>query len=159
MAGYIEQLRSYRPDLVTLEETAPWDLRPVPVSGVFDDLPYRFSVPWTIEDPEDSSSPVAIRWDMRRCSMFTGLAYMIRFSLSFHGRRLPLWVVHTTPPINPDWNNWNLELNGVYSELEKFHPRPAVDGRRLQCLLGQSRLPGHPVDRPDGCGGGARAAL
>ena len=84
---------------------------------------------------------------------------MVRLSLSFHGRSMPLWVVHTTAPVNPNWNNWNLELDGVYSALEKAHPRPTVDGRRLQCLLGKSRFPGHPVNRPDGRGGRPWATL
>ena len=44
MSGYVEQIRSYRPDLVTLEETAPWDFDQFLSSGVFDHLPYRFTV-------------------------------------------------------------------------------------------------------------------
>jgi len=50
------------------------------------------------------------------------IACLIRFRLAIRGRRLALWVVHTTAPVNPDWNNWNLELKGVYSELKESHP-------------------------------------
>jgi endonuclease/exonuclease/phosphatase (EEP) superfamily protein YafD len=122
MAGYIEQLRSYRPDLVTLEETVPWDYDQFLQSGVFHDLPYRFTV---VDTRGSRGFIIASRYPLGHATVLHvhRLAYMIRFSLSFHGQRLPLWVVHTTPPVNPDWNNWNLELNGVYSELEKIHPR------------------------------------
>lgn len=124
MAGYIEQLRSYRPDLVTLEETHTWDYDQFLSSGVFNHLPYRFTVP----DTGARGFIIASRYPVGHAtvSYVHGLAYLIRFSLVFHGRKLPLWVVHTSAPINPDWNNWNLELNGVYSQLERSHPRPLL---------------------------------
>ena len=124
MAGYIAQLRSYRPDVVTLEETHSWDYDQFLSSGVFSRLPYRFSVP----DDGSRGFIIASRYPLGHATVFSvhGLAYMIRLSLAFQGRKLPFWVVHTSAPINPDWNNWNLELNGVYTELEKAHPRPLL---------------------------------
>ena len=124
MEGYIEQLRNYRPDVVTLEETQPWNYEQFVSSGVFNHLPYRFSVP----DSGSRGFIIASRYPLGHATVFSvhGLAYLIRFSLAYQGRRLPLWVVHTTAPINPDWNNWNLELNGVYAELIKAHPRPLL---------------------------------
>jgi endonuclease/exonuclease/phosphatase (EEP) superfamily protein YafD len=125
MAGYIDQLRSYRPDVVTLEETKPRDYGQFRSSGVFNRLPYRFSV----RDRLGSRGfIIASRYPLGHAtvSYVHGLAYLIRFSLAFQGRRLPLWVVHTTAPIGPTWNNWNLELNGVYSQLESSHPRPLL---------------------------------
>ncbi len=121
MAGYIDQLRSYRPDLVTLEETHTRDYEQFLSSGVFNHLPYRFAV----QDTGSRGFIIASRYPLGHATVSNvhGLAYLIRFSLLFHGRKLPLWVVHTTAPINPDWNNWNLELNGVYSQLERSHPR------------------------------------
>jgi endonuclease/exonuclease/phosphatase (EEP) superfamily protein YafD len=124
MAGYIEQLRSYRPDVVTLEETLPGDYDQFLSSGVFNHLPYRFSMP----DTGSRGFIIASRYPLGHVTVSSvhELAYMIRCSLAFQGRRLPLWVVHTTAPINPDWNNWNLELNGVHSELQKARPRPLL---------------------------------
>jgi endonuclease/exonuclease/phosphatase (EEP) superfamily protein YafD len=122
MAGYVEQLRRYRPDLVTLEETAPPDYDQFSLAGVFHDLPYRFTV---VDTRGSRGFIIASRYPLGHATVLYvhRLAYMIRASLSFHGQRLSLWVVHTTPPVNPDWNNWNLELNGMYSELERFHSR------------------------------------
>jgi endonuclease/exonuclease/phosphatase (EEP) superfamily protein YafD len=28
--------------------------------------------------------------------------------------------------VNPDWNDWNVELNGIHHELEQLHPRPLL---------------------------------
>ena len=124
MSGYIGQMRSYRPDLVTLEETAPWDLDQFLSSGVFDRLPYRY----TVTDTGSRGFIIASRYPLGHPTVLDvhGLAYMVRSSLSFRGRSMPLWVVHTTAPVNPHWNNWNLELDGVYSALEKAHPRPLL---------------------------------
>ncbi len=124
MAGYIEQLRNYRPDVVTLEETKPWDYGQFLSSGVFNRLPYRFLLP----DVGSRGFIIASRYRLGHATVFHvhGLAYLIRLNITFQGRRLALWVVHTTAPVNPDWNYWNLELNGVYSELERSHPRPLL---------------------------------
>ncbi len=125
MSGYIEQLRRDRPDLVTLEETHGSDYEQFLQSGVFNDLPYRFTIP---VESGSRGFIIASRYPLGHgvVSHVNGLAYMIRFSLLFHGRHLPFWVVHTTPPVPPGWNNWNLELNGVDAALEKAHPRPLL---------------------------------
>jgi endonuclease/exonuclease/phosphatase (EEP) superfamily protein YafD len=124
MSGYVTQLRSYRPDLVTLEETAQWDFAQFSSSGAFDHLPYRF----TVTDTGSRGFIIASRYPLGHPTVLYvhGLAYMVLLRMAFHGRTLPLWVVHTTAPVNPDWNNWNLELNGVYAALEKSHPRPLL---------------------------------
>ncbi len=124
MSGYIAQLRSYRPDLVTLEETAAWDYGQFMSSGVFDHLPYRY----TVTDTGSRGFIIASRYPLAHPTVLYvhGLAYMVRLGLAFHGRTMPLWVVHTTAPVNPDWNNWNLELDGVDSALKAAHPRPLL---------------------------------
>jgi endonuclease/exonuclease/phosphatase (EEP) superfamily protein YafD len=124
MSGYIQQIRADKPDLVTLEEIHGPDYQQFLDSGVFKNLPYRFF----IDDGGSRGFIVASRYPLGRkaVSYVNGLAYMIRLNLSFHGRTLPFWVVHTTAPVNPDWNNWNLELNGVEVALKKAHPRPLL---------------------------------
>jgi len=124
MSGYIAQLRADKPDLVTLEEIHGFDYRQFLDSGVFKNLPYRFF----IDDRGSRGFIVASKYPLGhvKVSYVNELAYMIRLNLSFDGRTLPLWVVHTTAPVNPDWNNWNLELDGVQAALEKAHPRPLL---------------------------------
>jgi len=123
MAGYIAQLRSYRPDVVTLEETQNADYVQFLSSGVFSQLPYQYA-----PDAGSRGFIIASRYPLGRATVSSvhGFPYLVRFSLAFHGRRLPLWVVHTVAPVNPDWNNWNLQLDGIYSQLEKSHPRPLL---------------------------------
>ena len=157
MSGYVAQLRSYRPDLITLEETASWDFAQFSSSGAFDHLPYRF----TVTDTGSRGFIIASRYPLGHPTVLSvhGLAYMVVLGLAFHGRTLPLWVVHTTAPVNPDWNNWNLELDGVHAALEKSLSAAPVDGGRLQRLLGKSRFSGHSLDGPHGRGGGAWATI
>jgi len=124
MAGYVSQIRNYRPDLLTMEETMPWDWTQLDASGVLDPLPYRFTVPCC----GSRGFIVASRYPLEHASVseVDGLAYLIRFSLALPGRTVNLWVVHTTAPVNPDWNDWNLELDGVDTQLQKDHPRPLL---------------------------------
>lgn len=121
MAGYIPQLRSYRPDVLTLEETRVEDFTQLARAGVLDDLPYRFTVPCC----GSRGFIVASRYPLGRPTVYfvEGLAYLIRFSLALPGRTVPFWVVHTTAPVNPNWNAWNLELDGVLAQLQRFRPR------------------------------------
>ena len=88
MAGYIEQLRSDRPDLVTLEETHGLDYEQFLQSGVFKDLPYRFTIG---ANSGSRGFIIASRYPLGHgtVSYVNGLAYMIRFNLQFHGRICP----------------------------------------------------------------------
>ena len=88
MAGYIAQLRIFRPDVVTLEETIPSDLDQFLSSGVFNDLPYRFSVP----DTGSRGFIVASRYPLGHATVFSvhGLAYLIRCSLDVSQAKVAL---------------------------------------------------------------------
>ena len=121
MAGYIEQLRSDRPDLVTLEETEPWDLEQFLASGVFDSCRIGSCRAMTVVhgDHHRQSDPLGHPTVLS----VHGLAYMIRCSLTFHGTNTAILGRAHHRAGRTDWNNWNLELNGVYSELQKNHPR------------------------------------
>jgi endonuclease/exonuclease/phosphatase (EEP) superfamily protein YafD len=124
MAGYVTQLRSYDPDVLTMEETYAGDWGQLTSAGVLAGLPYEFK----IQCCGSRGFLIASRYPLRdvKVSSVNGLAYLIRTRLALPGRAIDFWVVHTTAPVNPDWNNWNLELNGVYQALQKYHPRPLV---------------------------------
>jgi endonuclease/exonuclease/phosphatase (EEP) superfamily protein YafD len=127
MAGYIVQLRSYRPDVVALEETKPWDWTQLTSSGVLRRLPYRF----TVTCCGSRGFIVASRYPLGHGTVtyVDGLAYLIRFSLAVPEGTVPFWVVHTTAPFNTGWNNWNQwnqELEGVQRQLVRLHPRPLL---------------------------------
>ncbi len=124
MAGYIPQIRSYRPDVIALEETRPSDWTQLDRAGVVADLPHRFLIPCC----GSRGFIVASRYPLGHPTVYyvDGLAYLIRFDLALPTRTIPFWVVHTTAPVNPNWNAWNLELDGVLTQLEYHHPRPLL---------------------------------
>ena len=124
MAGYIRQIRAYRPDILTMEETLPGDWGQLESAGVLSTLPYQFK----IQCCGSRGFIIASHFPLGHVTVshVDGLAYLIRSTLRLPTRTIDLWVVHTTAPVNPDWNMWNLELDGVYDQLVRFHPRPLL---------------------------------
>jgi endonuclease/exonuclease/phosphatase (EEP) superfamily protein YafD len=124
MAGYVRQMNSDQPDLVTLEETETWDQQQFDVSPTFKRLRYHYSE----QCCGSRGFIVASRFPLGHgtISKVDGLPYMVRFKLSISGRPINLWVVHTTAPVNPNWNMWNQELDGVSRQLMADHPRPLL---------------------------------
>jgi endonuclease/exonuclease/phosphatase (EEP) superfamily protein YafD len=111
MAGYAAQIRSFRPDVVALEETHAADERQLAADGAWRALPYRYQH----DDPGSRGVIVASRYPLApvRVSKVDGLSYLWRTAVHFPGGSLPLWVVHTTAPVPPDWRDWSLELAGL----------------------------------------------
>jgi len=124
MSGYVTQLRSYRPDLLTMEETEDYDYTQLKAAGVLAALPYQFQVPCC----GSREFIIASHYPLRhiKVSSYDGLAYLIRMALVLPTHTINLWVVHTTAPTNPGVGDWNQELDGVYRELVAVHPRPLL---------------------------------
>jgi endonuclease/exonuclease/phosphatase (EEP) superfamily protein YafD len=124
MAGYAGQIRSFHPDLVTLEEASPADRKQLERAGVLTDLPYRYAI-----DRTDSRAVViASRYPLgsTRISEIEGLAFLTRTSLRLPTGTVPLWVVHTTAPVSPGWDMWNQELQSVHAQLAVRPPGPLL---------------------------------
>jgi endonuclease/exonuclease/phosphatase (EEP) superfamily protein YafD len=124
MTGYITQMRSYRPELVTLEETLPGDYVQFKDAGVFATLPYRYQY----ECCASRGFIIASHYPLKHITVSSvqGLAYLVRTTLVLPNRTINLWIVHTTAPTSPGVGIWNQELDGVYQQLEKSHPRPLL---------------------------------
>jgi endonuclease/exonuclease/phosphatase (EEP) superfamily protein YafD len=124
MAGYIDELKSYRPDVLAMEETIPSDYTQLKSAGVLAALPYQYQVPCC----GSRGFIVASRYRLRNIKVFSveGLAYLIRTSLVLPKGTINFWVVHTTAPTNPSVHAWNAELDGIYQQLENAHPRPLL---------------------------------
>ena len=124
MAGYVKQIKSYNPQLLTIEETYYYDYAHLHAAGVFARLPYQFQVPCC----GSRGFIIASRYPIEhpRVSYVDGEAYMVRATLRLPTRTINLWVVHTTAPVNPDWNRWNEELDGIVTQLDAAHPRPLL---------------------------------
>ena len=124
MSGYISQLKSYRPEVLTMEETVPDDYTQLKAAGVLATLPYQYQIPCC----GSRGFIVASHYPLRHIevSSYEGLAYLIRTSLVLPNRTINFWVVHTTAPTNPSVGDWNQELDGINRELVKVHPRPLL---------------------------------
>ncbi len=129
VAGYVPQLRAYRPDLLTMEEITPSDTTQLQSAGVFRSLPHTYEIP----DTGSRGFVIASRYPLGPTSVsstflpeYGQLPFLVRTSLRLPGLTLPLWVVHTTAPVNPGWNLWNVELQQVHQLLEARHPGPLL---------------------------------
>jgi endonuclease/exonuclease/phosphatase (EEP) superfamily protein YafD len=124
MAGYVRQLKSYRPDVLTMEETWPGDWGQLTAAGVLATLPYQFQ----IQCCGSRGFIIASRYPLEHVSVASvdGLVYLIRSTLTLPTGTIDLWVVHTTAPTSPSLNAWNRELDGVLENLKRFHPHPLL---------------------------------
>ncbi len=130
MAGYAREIKADHPDLVTLEEASPDDRAQLQTAGAFRGLPYLFEV----DDVGSRAFIVASRYPLGPSSVtsanggpFGGeLPYLVRTSLHLPRVTIPLWVVHTTPPLNPVWQNYNVELDEITRLLGARKPDPLL---------------------------------
>lgn len=124
MAGYAEEIRRNRPDLVTLEEASPLDLHELVARHTLTRLPYRF---WN--GAFGSRSLVIASHYPLGATVVTsvdGLVYLARTTMELPHGHLVLWVVHTTAPTVPGVQQWNDELEGVHQLLRAAHPHPLL---------------------------------
>jgi endonuclease/exonuclease/phosphatase (EEP) superfamily protein YafD len=124
MAGYAEEIRRDRPDLVTLEEASSVDLHSLVARGTLNRFPYRF---WN-RAAGSRSVVIASRYSLGATVMTSvdGLPYLERTAVKLPRGRVVLWVVHTTAPTDPGVQQWNNELDGVYRLLRSNHPHPLL---------------------------------
>jgi endonuclease/exonuclease/phosphatase (EEP) superfamily protein YafD len=129
VTGYVPQLRGYQPDLVTMEEVTPADAAQLRSAGAFDGLPYRYET----TDNGSRGFVIASRYPLGKTSVsstyldvYGVLPFLVRTTLRLPGLTLPLWVVHTTAPVNPGWNLWNVELQRVEQLLAARRPGPLL---------------------------------
>ena len=124
MSGYITQLRSYRPEVLTMEETVPDDYTQLKAAGVLATLPYQYQITCC----GSRGFIIASHYPLQhvKVSSYEGLQYLIRSTLVLPNRTINLWVVHTTAPTDPGVGAWNQELDGVYAQLASLHPRPLL---------------------------------
>jgi endonuclease/exonuclease/phosphatase (EEP) superfamily protein YafD len=124
MAGYADEIRRDRPDLVTLEEASSVDLHSLVGSGSLNSLPYRF---WN-RAGGSRSVVIASRFSLGTTFMTSldGLPYLERTTVKLPRGHVVLWVVHTTAPTDPGVHQWSNELDGLNRLLRSNHPHPLL---------------------------------
>ncbi len=121
MAGYARQIRADRPDLVTLEEASPTDRLQLERAGVLRSLPHTFE----IGAYDSDALMIASRYPLgpAHVSQIDGHAFLTRTSLRLPTGTVPLWVVHTSAPVDPEWHSWDDELARVDQLVNAERPR------------------------------------
>jgi endonuclease/exonuclease/phosphatase (EEP) superfamily protein YafD len=124
MSGYITQLKSYRPEVLTMEETVPGDYTQLKAAGVLATLPYQYQITCC----GSRGFIIASHYPLLhvKVSSYQGLQYLSRSSLVLPNRTIDFWVVHTTAPTDPGVSDWNQELDGIDAQLMSIHPRPLL---------------------------------
>jgi endonuclease/exonuclease/phosphatase (EEP) superfamily protein YafD len=124
MAGYASQIRAFRPDVVILEEADARDQHQLERDGALIGLPHIYQS----NDLDSRALLIASHYPLGPFvkSRVDGLSYLTRTSLKLPSAVLPLWAVHTTAPVSPDWHDWSRELAGIDQTLKRAHPRPLL---------------------------------
>jgi endonuclease/exonuclease/phosphatase (EEP) superfamily protein YafD len=124
MPAYAAQIRQFRPDLVTLEEASPLDAQELGALGAFRGLPYQVRV--ALVGP--AAFVVASRYPLRGrvVDRVDRSPYLVRTEIVLPSGPLAVWVVHTSAPVDPDWQRWSVELAGVDAALRAARPRPLL---------------------------------
>lgn len=113
--GYGPAIDHFRPDLVTLEEFTPPDLRALRRSGAL--APFRFLCAAPQYGPKGFF--VASRFPMTGCKVHSvrwkrGLTpYMLSATIDAHGSTVELLVVHTLAPFPAYWEEWVTALRAI----------------------------------------------
>jgi endonuclease/exonuclease/phosphatase (EEP) superfamily protein YafD len=120
MAGYARQIAQVSPDLVTLEEANPPDVRQLLASGVLATLPHRVEV--------DRYDPfaffVACRyplWGTHVVSLF-GRPLIVQTTIALPSGPLTLWVVHAIAPLPVSFDQWKQQLASIDRALRSRGP-------------------------------------
>jgi endonuclease/exonuclease/phosphatase (EEP) superfamily protein YafD len=120
MAGYARQIRTDRPDVVTLEEAGGNDEAQLVSARALAGLPYRKVVnradPWAFM--------VASRYPLQQVRVVTlyGRPLMVQLVLDLPAGPVPLWVVHTVAPVPGSWQQWSGQLARIAQLLGSSPP-------------------------------------
>ena len=120
MDGYEEQIRAVRPDVVTLEEATPRDVRLLRESGALHSLPHQFEV--------RSWGPfaffVASRFPLSQTHTVSlyDRTLIVETVLALSTGPQSLWVVHTTAPLPASFHQWKGQLASIQRQIRARGP-------------------------------------
>jgi endonuclease/exonuclease/phosphatase (EEP) superfamily protein YafD len=111
MAGYAGEIKSFAPQLLTMEEAVPSDVSMLAHAGVLAHLPYRIQV--KRQDPK--AFLVASEYPLSGDNIvyYDGLPLMVQTTVHLPSGPLHLWVVHTSAPIPGSFAQWKGALDDV----------------------------------------------
>jgi endonuclease/exonuclease/phosphatase (EEP) superfamily protein YafD len=108
MAGYVREISTIGPQLLTMEEANPNDVAQLTRSGALEGLPYRFEVRrW---DP--FAFFVASRYPLSgtRVVSLYGRPLIVQTTVELPFGPQPVWIVHTIAPLPSSFVQWKGQL-------------------------------------------------
>jgi endonuclease/exonuclease/phosphatase (EEP) superfamily protein YafD len=120
MAGYAEQIRVLRPDVVTLEETNPPDVGQLRSGSALAGLPYQFEV--FGYDPFVFLIASRFPLEGTRVVNLYGRPLIVETTLRLPSGPQALWVVHTIAPVPASFDQWKGQLQAIRSAIQLHGP-------------------------------------
>jgi endonuclease/exonuclease/phosphatase (EEP) superfamily protein YafD len=121
MSGYASEIKSYRPDLVTMEEATPFDVGHLKQAGALAHLPFDYEV--SRFDPKAFFIASKYRLSGSQVVYFNGLPLVVETTLHLPSGPQPLWVVHTTAPLPDSFGQWKGQLDLIAHLVKVRGPR------------------------------------
>ncbi len=108
MSGYAREIKSYDPQLVTMEEATPRLVGQLKASGALAGLPYDEEV--SLLSPRAFFVASAYRLSGTHVVYYDGLPLLVETTIDLPSGPQPLWVLHTTAPLPSSFGTWQTEL-------------------------------------------------
>jgi endonuclease/exonuclease/phosphatase (EEP) superfamily protein YafD len=111
MAGYVGEIREYRPQLVTMEEATTTDVIQLRSSGVLAELPYQIE----LKGYSPSAFFIASHYPLsgNNAVYLPNRPLIVQTTLDLPSGRQDLWVVHTVAPLPVSFAQWKAQLAEV----------------------------------------------
>jgi endonuclease/exonuclease/phosphatase (EEP) superfamily protein YafD len=106
MVGYANQIRAFRPQLVTMEEATIYNVSKLKKTGALADLPHHFEI------SVGKSFFIASKYPLSNdhTVIFGGLPLIAQTIVHLPSGPQSLWVVHTTAPYPVSFSLWKGQL-------------------------------------------------
>jgi len=120
MSGYASEIKSYRPELVTMEEATPFLVEQLQQAGALVRLPFDYEV--SRDDPEAFLVASKYRLSGSHVVFFGGFPLIVQTTIHLPSGPEPLWVVHTTAPLPSAFGLWKGQLALIAKLVEERGP-------------------------------------
>ena len=137
VAGYADELRRSRPDIVVLQEPSPSFLAALDATGVLIDLPHRITV--SRRDP--SAALVAARWALGEHDVVSvrGRPVLVRATVDLGGTQVRIFAFHSVSPVPGTREEWALDLKALGAAVRE-EPRPILLAGDFNATWGHRRF-------------------
>jgi endonuclease/exonuclease/phosphatase (EEP) superfamily protein YafD len=111
MAGYVREIKAFKPQLVTMEEATPLSAKALEHSSALRALPYHLA----IGSYDAKAFFIASKYPLRdeRMVSFQGTPLLVQTVLQLPSGPLTLWVVHTDAPLTDSFQLWKSQLSHI----------------------------------------------